>query len=436
MAGNQKKQANGEGSVYQRKDGLYGAAVSLGKDAAGKRLRHVVTGKTEQEAIDKMRLWLALKGYIEQTVINGMSSIEVFVEDYKVNGLRERNNEDVTIDNYCNLINIFQNFFSGKRLGQIDADEINRFFVWLINDKTNGQYHYGAVTINRLKGLLNRMFRRAVRKGYLQTNPVDAEELKNFKAKKEKVPVKALTDEEMEIILKKLSKNEIVFPVVALMSITGMRTQEALGLQWGDVDFVNGSIHIQRAITKRIERDEHGNKVSAQTVLGSTKTGASKRNIEVPKEVLNLLLMWKKTAPLISQTRLGKTDFIFGNSKSPSWTYGGFRSSVKRALALPLKAEEKKLSEKEAKIAREFHLHRLRHTVATKLSNQPGVTVFNIMQLLGHTEIKTAQKYIDNATKERSQKNREFMERISVENGLFRPEKGMAPNLAPKGEAE
>lgn len=413
------KKNNGEGSVYQRKDGLYGAAVSLGKDAAGKRLRHVVTGKTEQEVIDKMKLWLAQNGYIEQTIINGMSYVEVLVEDYKVNGLRERNNEDVTIDNYCNLIDIFKKFFFGKRLNQIDTDEINRFFVWLVNDKVGGQYHYGTVTINRLKGLLNRMFRRAVRKGYLQTNPVNLEDLKNFQAKKQKEPVKALTDEEMEIILTKLSRNEIVFPVVALMSITGMRTQEALGLQWGDVDFVNGTIYIQRAITKKIERDEHGNKISAQTVIGSTKTGSSKRNIEVPEEVINLLLMWKKKAPLISQTRLGKTDYIFGNSKSPYWTYGGFRSSVKRALASPLEEGEKKLSEEEARIAREFHLHRLRHTVATKLSNQPGVTVFNIMQLLGHTEIETAQKYIDRDTQERRQKNKEFMGLIATQNRLL-----------------
>lgn len=47
------RRANGEGSVYQIKDGRYGAAISLGKDETGKRLRHVETGKTEQDAIQK-----------------------------------------------------------------------------------------------------------------------------------------------------------------------------------------------------------------------------------------------------------------------------------------------------------------------------------------------------------------------------------------------
>ena len=60
------RRANGEGSVYQIKDGRYGAAYSLGKDENGKRLRHVETGKTEQDAIQKMQLWLAQNGYMGQ----------------------------------------------------------------------------------------------------------------------------------------------------------------------------------------------------------------------------------------------------------------------------------------------------------------------------------------------------------------------------------
>lgn len=67
------RRANGEGSVYQIKDGRFGAAISLGKDESGKRLRHVETGKTEQEAIDKMKLWLAKNGHMgeETIIING-----------------------------------------------------------------------------------------------------------------------------------------------------------------------------------------------------------------------------------------------------------------------------------------------------------------------------------------------------------------------------
>lgn len=84
------RRANGEGSVYQIKDGRFGAAISLGKDETGKRLRHVETGKTEQEAIDKMKRWLSQNGYMSEEntiIINGQSIIDEFVEEFKIKGL-------------------------------------------------------------------------------------------------------------------------------------------------------------------------------------------------------------------------------------------------------------------------------------------------------------------------------------------------------------
>ena len=201
-------------------------------------------------------------------------------------------------------------------------------------------------------------------------------------------------------------KNKIVYPVIALMSVTGMRTQEALGLQWSDIDFENATIHIQRAVTEEITWDSHGNKISSKSVLGPTKRGTSDREIPVPDMVINLLKEWRATAPFISKTQLGESDRVFGNSKSPSWTYAGFRSSVNRTLQ---KADSGIDS---------LRLHRLRHTVATMMSNEPDANVYHIMQLLGHTQIKTTQKYIDKQTQERGKKNKELMGRLSAKVGL------------------
>ena len=96
------------------------------------------------------------------------------------------------------------------------------------------------------------MFVRAVRKEYLSTNPMDTEEFKAPRSKKKTAKITALTAEDMSILRNALMENKAVYPVIALMSITGMRTQEALGLQWGDIDFENAAIHIQRAVTEEI----------------------------------------------------------------------------------------------------------------------------------------------------------------------------------------
>jgi hypothetical protein len=53
MAG---RRGNGEGSVYQRKDGIWVAAISLGRDpATGKPLRRVAYGSTRKEAAEKLQ---------------------------------------------------------------------------------------------------------------------------------------------------------------------------------------------------------------------------------------------------------------------------------------------------------------------------------------------------------------------------------------------
>lgn len=404
------RRANGEGSVYQIKDGRFGAAISLGKDESGKRLRHVETGKTEQEAIDKMKLWLSKNGYMgeENTIIiNGQSPISEFVEEFKVKGLLGSGISDVTFENYSYALKHFQEYFKGKRIGMVDTDEINRFFAWMVNFMENGKFKYSQTSLDRTAYVVNRMFARAVRKGYLSTNPMDTEEFKTPRSKKKTTEIKALSQEDIGILRNALMENKTVYPVIALMSITGMRTQEALGLQWGDIDFENATIHIQRAVTEEITWDSHGNKISAKTVLGPTKNGSSEREIPVPDVVINLLRKWRETAPFISKTQFGESDRVFGNSKGSSWTYAGFRSSVNHSL------------ERSGAGMDSLRLHRLRHTVATMMSNEPDANVYHIMQLLGHTQIKTAQKYIDKQTQERGKKNKELMGRLSAKSGLL-----------------
>lgn len=271
----------------------------------------------------------------------------------------------------------------------------------------NGKFKYSQTSLDRTAYVVNRMFARAVRKGYLSTNPMDTEEFKTPRSKKKTTEIKALSQEDIGILRNALMENKTVYPVIALMSITGMRTQEALGLQWGDIDFENATIHIQRAITEKMEWDSHGNKISARTVLGPTKNGSSERIISVPVEVINLLQEWRQVAPTISKTELGNTDCVFGNSKGPSWTYSGFRSSVNRCLKNSDTGMEN------------LRLHRLRHTVATMISNESDATVFHIMQLLGHSQVKTAQKYIDTQTRERAEKNKELLGRLSAKSGLL-----------------
>lgn len=57
MPGNTKKhrRGNGEGSVYQRKDGTWAAVLTVGVKQDGKPDRKFLYGKTRKEVADKLR---------------------------------------------------------------------------------------------------------------------------------------------------------------------------------------------------------------------------------------------------------------------------------------------------------------------------------------------------------------------------------------------
>lgn len=402
------RRQNGEGSVYQMKDGRYGAAVSLGKDDTGKRIRHVETGKTEQEATDKMKLWLAKNGYMEQNkiVINGQTTVEELIELFKVNELLTSGISDATYDNYCYMLKYFGNYFRGKKLADIDRSGIKQFFSDMSKAKVDGEYKYGDVTIKRIKFVVGKMYAWAGEENKLES-PVDWRTYKPPAAKKKTAPITALSTDELQIIKKAVTANKAVYPVIAVMAHTGMRTEEALALRWHDIDFDDSTIHIHQALTKEFEKDSHGNKVgNAKTVIGPTKNEYSERYIQVPDEVMALLKRWKVDAPLVSKTRVGNNDFVFGNQKGPSWTYSGFRSSVNRCL----KSSGMKIDS--------LRLHRLRHTVATMISNDSDATAYTIQQLLGHKDTRMAHKYIDKETDDRRRKNKVMLGRMYEGNGL------------------
>lgn len=406
MSNKQKntRRTNGEGSVYQMKDGRYGAACSLGKDENGKRLRHVETGKTEQEVIDKMHLWLSKNGYLEEEEVklNGQNKVEEFVQEYKVKVLMHIEVTSRTYENYSNMFVPFIKFFDGYAMKDVDDDEIRRFFSYLSKPDEDGKARYSSVTIGRIKWLLGKMFKRAVDKKYLQVNPMGGDEYsKPNKTKKKKSRINGFSKDELDKFMDVLKEHDVIFPVIYFMLNTGTRTQEALAITWEDIDFENCRVHIHRALTKKVTFNSDAERISAKTIVGPTKTDDGVRWIGVTAEFIDFMSQWRKTAPKVSKTKVGNKDFVFGNKKSSSWTCDGFRATVNRYI---------KNSDLDAN---SMGLHRIRHTAATLLSMQDNTNIFDIQQFLGHSDTRMAADYIDQQRDERERKNRKAMEHIS-----------------------
>lgn len=399
-----KRRSNGEGTVYRIKDGCFGAAISLGKDENGKRIRKVLTGKTEDEVIQKMNLLLKdlqlVKG--EEVSVDMRTKTEDFVNTFKLKSLmREVQNEVIssrTYENYEYCLKKFTDYFGNKAIGVIDTSELNRFFSSMIKASLSQAY------LDRVAYITERMYKWACKKAYLTSNPFEGDDFIRPRSIQTEQEITALTPDELQEIRTAIKKSPIISPVFELMLASGVRTQEALGLSWKDIDLDSGEIHICRAITIDIKYDYEGKKISRSTHPDTTKTNIKNHKVFLNSSALELIRTWKETAPSISKTKTGDDDFVFGNSQKSHWTYGGFRSSVNTYLT------------RELENVSSLRLHRIRHTVATILA-EDGASLLELMQQLGHTQTKTTMKYIDKASKKIAESNRERLQQ-GLENRL------------------
>jgi integrase len=164
-----------------------------------------------------------------------------------------------------------------------------------------------------------------------------------------------LTRDEMDRLLGQAGP---AFPIIATALFTGMRVMEVLALQWGDIDFSDGVIHV------RFQLSREGKRVPL-------KTKAAKRDI-VLMDTLGKLLRRRRLAEEFSTD----TDFVFQSSvpRQPM-TYRGalldlFHGARKRANL------------------EDVTYHSLRHTFASILIAQ-GRDVQFVSRQLGHSKTST-----------------------------------------------
>lgn len=397
------RRKNGEGSVYPLKDGRFGAAVSFGTGKDGKRVRKVITGKTEEDVKAQMKELLEKNNLMATTVnkgnsINGNTLVEDFVKEFVKNNLAVNPRASSrTLENYKYCLKHFEKYFEGKSIGSIDTSDLMSFF------KNMGE-QYSKTLLNRTYQLVAQMYKRAKSLKFIGENPLENYDFQKPVSKKEEHEVTALTNEEISAIQKIVKDNEIIYPVFELMFHTGARTQEALGLRWKDIDIENNYIHIRHAITVDITYDNEGKK-HRETKLSSTKRGCGNRDIRIPKDYMQSLILWKEKAPQISKTCIGDEDYVFGNTKNKNWTYSGFRATVNKFIAGH--------SNEYSKLC----LHRIRHTVATMLA-EGGASLVELMKLLVHLQPQTTMRYINKASNKIADTNCQRLDQCLFERGL------------------
>ena len=265
---------------------------------------------------------------------------------------------------------------------EVTADDIRLALVPLTK-KSEGLYN----TVNML---IKCIFYSAERSELIAYNPCVGISAKGGKPTKKK---DALTDQQIEVLLDTV-KGLPPYLFIMICLYSGLRREEALGLQWDCVllDAPTPYISVRRAW-----RSEH-NRPVVSTVL---KTPAAKRDIPIPKCLVDCLREAKENSI---------SDYVIADSKGEPlaasqfqrvWQYVVVRSTKPRNYYKYVNGESIKYTvtptlgmtqknQPKIKYTLDFDVtpHQLRHTYITNLL-YAGVDPKTVQYLAGHENSKT-----------------------------------------------
>lgn len=263
----------GAGSVWQRKDGVWAAAISLGV-ANGKRARETVYGPTQdavEAKLDRLRLVVGSGDGLPSKVPLGD-----FLDSWIDRAARDLAPKTVT--GYRSILGDVPAWLRAVPLGKLNGGHVQR---WV--DELAGAPRTVASKRNTLRAALN----DARRRGLVTTNAAAL-----ARAPKQRRPKRTvLGSADCRAILDALDVQTATddtpevprwrYQAAAALAIgTGLRQGELLGLAWPDLA---GDVVTVRASLSR---------VAGEYVRAATKTEASEAVVPIPAFVLPYLAAW------------------------------------------------------------------------------------------------------------------------------------------------
>lgn len=196
----------------------------------------------------------------------------------------------------------------------------------------------------------------------MQVNPMSLVTVKG--ASKRRRQPRVLTVDQFRLLVSRLREP---FAALALMCVCfGLRISEALALKWADVDWLNGTLRVERGIVQQIVDD--------------VKTDDSRKTFVISDGLLEVLKAWKQATQFSANE-----DWIFASPVQVGrlpYSYTGVKEEIQRAADL-------------ANLGR-VRSHAFRHTYRTWLDSV-GTPVGVQQKLMRHSDIRTTMNVYGDA---------------------------------------
>jgi len=367
----------GSGALYQRKDGMWCAAITLPDDpATGKRRRKVVSAKTQAKAMQKLRdvrKKLDRTGDLPTSSPTVQQWMQRWLDQVASQRLKPR-----TLETYRGYV---QRYIIPS-IGRRRLEQLTPAHVRTMHESITGR-GLSSTTALQAHRILAKALTDAVREGRVTRNVATLTDA----PRKRVVERQALTVDQAITLLKSVA-NDPYGPRWALGLLTGMRQGECLGLMREAVDLDEGVITVEWALHRLTW--EHGcdprcKYKSAGWCPHRTATVPDWQESQHVEGALWLLRpksrrSWRRVvmAPMLHEImrrhlRSAGDGLVWG-TVDPRVDYERWCEALDRA-GLP-----------------RVPLHSLRHTTATLLYAL-GVPEQTRMEILGHSSATTTAGY-------------------------------------------
>ncbi|HLZ70486.1 MAG TPA: site-specific integrase [Dehalococcoidia bacterium] len=340
------KNANGEGSIFQRKDGRWVGSVIL----AGDR-RKDVYGKTRQDVAAKRLALLRAKAE-NVPVPQEKTAVAAFLAGWLEHTARPR----VRRSTYTGYEVVIRRHLTPQlgtlRLARLTPVDLSRCYATLQNGGL------AARTVRLCHAVLHRALADAARWGLVARNVAELVD----PPRSSHLEPRVLTIEEARQLMD-AAKSDRLEALYVLALLSGLRAGELLGLRWADVDLDRGELTVRQQLQR----------AKGEWITSEPKTARGRRTLGLPARAVAALRR-RRTHQTEERLAAGPawqdTDLIFTTAIGTPIE----RGNILRRSFWPLLEQ--------AGLPR-IRFHDLRHTAATILLAD-GENVKAVQERLGH----------------------------------------------------
>jgi integrase len=369
------KAANSDGSIWSRpkKDGTltWFVEISDGYYPSGKRKRIRRTAAT-QAAARKLRHELLHQQ--QQGLLTTKSNETVRSLGHKwVTEVKPLSIRASTASDYRYRLERYVY----PHLGSVLMTELSpqHIYGWISRLKNQG---YSTRTINVARTILHQLCKYSTRIGLIPYNPVVATDPVRASSGKTQVRPPWSHEEVNKVLIASLDDPRLDC-FLHLLLHTGMRSGEALGLRWEDIDEVMNQLHITGTL-KAERRISGSGQALVRLTRNDPKTASSRRSLDI-SDALRAALDRQRDHQARWRADAGS-----------AWVQSGYVITTQEGTPFSDSNLRKRYIRFLGEIGvRYIRIHDLRHTVA-RLALDVGVPLEHLSQALGHTRIDTTKQ--------------------------------------------